>query len=172
MTIDGQALWATLAMILVFIGLAGSVIPVLPGPFLIWLGAFIWAWADGFSRLGWGTLTVLGVLALVAWGSDLFLSTVMSRRAGASWKSIVGAIVGGLFGALALGWVPLLGSILGAILGAMAGMWLVEYRDKGNNAQAATAAVQAYISSMIVAAILEMTIALAMVGIFIYNAYL
>ncbi len=172
MTIDGQAVWATLAMILVFIGLAGSVIPVLPGPFLIWLGAFIWAWADGFTRLGWGTLTVLGVLALVAWGSDLFLSTVMSRRAGASWKSIVGAIVGGLLGALALGWVPLLGSILGAILGAIAGMWLIEYRDKGNDSQAATSAVQAYISSMVVAAILEMTIALAMVAIFIYNAYL
>lgn len=172
MTLDGQTAWATVATVLVFVGLAGSVIPVLPGPFLIWLGAFIWAWADGFLRLGWGTLTVLGVLAVVAWGSDLFLSTVMSRRAGASWKSIVGAIVGGIAGAIALSWVPLLGSILGAILGAIAGMWLVEYRDKGNDAQAATTAVQAYIASLVVAAILEMTIALAMVAIFAYRAYL
>ena len=65
MTLDGQTAWATVATVLVFVGLAGSVIPVLPGPFLIWLGAFIWAWADGFLRLGWGTLTVLGVLAVV-----------------------------------------------------------------------------------------------------------
>jgi hypothetical protein len=50
-------------------------------------------------------------------------------------------------------------------------MWLIEYRDKGNNSQAATAAVQAYISSMVVAAILEMTIALAMVGIFASRAF-
>lgn len=172
MVIDGQTAWATLATILVFIGLAGSVIPVLPGPFLIWLGAFIWAWADDFTRIGWGTLTLLGLLAVVAWGADVFLSTVMSRRAGASWKSILGAIVGGIVGAIALGWVPILGSILGAILGAIGGMWLVEYRDKGNNAQAATTAVQAYISSLVVAAILEMTIALTMVAIFAYNAYL
>ena len=59
-------------------------IPVLPGPVLIWLGAFVWAWADNFTRIGWGTLIVLGVLALIAWGSDLFLTTVMSRRAASS----------------------------------------------------------------------------------------
>lgn len=172
MTIDGPAVWSVVAIILVFVGLAGSVIPVLPGPFLIWLGAFIWAWADGFTRMGWGVLAVLGVLALIAWGADIFLSTVMSRRAGASWKAILGAIGGGLVGAIALSWVPLLGSILGAILGAIVGMWLIEYRDKGNDAQAATTAVQAYISSLIVAAIVEMTIALVMVGIFVSQAYL
>lgn len=172
MILDTQMAWATLATILVFIGLAGAVIPVLPGPFLIWLGAFIWAWADGFTNMGWGTLTVLGVLAVVAWGSDIFLSTVMSRRAGASWKAILGAIGGGIAGAVFLSWVPLLGSILGAILGAIGGMWLVEYLEKGSNAQAATTAVQAYISSLVVAAILEMTIALIMVAIFAYRAFL
>lgn len=172
MVIDGQTTWTILATILIFIGLVGSVIPVLPGPFLIWLGAFIWAWADGFTRMGWGVLTLLGLMAVAAWGADVFLSTVMSRRAGASWKSILGAIVGGIVGAIALGWVPILGSILGAILGAIGGMWMIEYRDKGNNAQAATTAVQAYISSLVVAAILEMTIALTMVAIFAYNAYL
>jgi uncharacterized protein YqgC (DUF456 family) len=169
--LSGQTIWSGLALALVAIGLAGAVIPVLPGPLLIWLGAFIWAWADGFTRIGWGTLTVLGVLAALAWGSDLFLSTVISRRAGASWKAIIGAIIGGIAGAMLLSWVPLLGTVLGAILGAMAGMWLIEYWDKGS-APAATTAVQAYVSSLVVAAILEMTIALAMVAIFAYQAFL
>jgi uncharacterized protein YqgC (DUF456 family) len=168
--IDTTSLWGALALILIVVGLAGAVIPVLPGPLLIWLGALIWAWADGFTRIGWGTLTVLGLLALVAWGSDLFLSTVMSRRAGASWRAILGAMAGGILGASFLSWVPLLGTILGAILGAMAGMWLVEYWLKGS-ARAATTAVQAYISSLIVAALLEMTIALIMVALFAYNAF-
>jgi uncharacterized protein len=167
---DPMPLWSVVAFILIAIGLAGSVIPVLPGPMLIWLGALVWAWADGFTRVGWGTLTLLAVLALVAWGSDLFLSTVMSRRAGASWKAILGAIVGGLVGAGLLSALPILGTVLGAILGAIAGMWLVEYWDKGNS-RAATTAVQAYIASMIFAAILEMVIALAMVAIFASQAF-
>lgn len=167
--LDTTPWWSALAYVLIAIGLAGSVIPVLPGPMLIWLGAFLWAWADGFTRIGWGTLIVLGVLALVAWGSDIFLTTVISRRAGASWKAILGAIVGGLLGATVLSALPLLGTVLGAILGAIGGMWLVEYWDKGN-ARAATVAVQAYIASMIFAAILEMVIALIMVGIFALHA--
>ncbi|HXF62762.1 MAG TPA: DUF456 domain-containing protein [Caldilineaceae bacterium] len=169
--ITGQTVWSVAALALILIGLAGSVIPVLPGPFLIWLGALVWAWADGFTRIGWGALTVLGLLAVIAWGSDLFLSTVMSRRAGASWKAIVAAIVGGLAGASLLSFVPVLGTVLGAILGAIAGMWLIEYWDKGS-APAATSAVQAYISSLIVAALLEMTIAVVMVAIFAWQAFL
>ncbi len=170
MSVDAPSLLGLLAIILIFVGLAGSVIPVLPGPFLIWLGALIWAWADGFTRIGWGTLIVLGVLAVAAWGSDIFLSTVMSRRAGASWKAIIGAIVGGILGAVALSWVPILGSILGAILGAVGGMWLVEYQEKGST-QAATTSVQAYVSSLVVAAIVEMTLAIVMVAIFIWQAF-
>jgi uncharacterized protein YqgC (DUF456 family) len=168
---DAAQGWSVVAYILIVIGLAGAVIPVLPGPMLIWLGAFGWAWAEGFTRIGWGTLIVLGLLAIVSWGSDIFLSTVMSRRAGASWKAIIGAIVGGLVGAGLLSALPVLGTVLGAILGAMAGMWLVEYWDKGN-ARAATLAVQAYVASMIFAAILEMVIALVMVGIFAAQAFL
>lgn len=171
MEFDATSWWSALAYILIVIGLAGSVIPVLPGPMLIWLGAFVWAWADGFQRVGWLSLTILGLLALLAWGSDIFLSTVISRRAGASWKSIIGAIVGGLVGAALLSALPVLGTILGAILGAMAGMWLVEYWAKGNMT-AATTAVQAYVASMIFAAILEMVIALVMVSIFSLQAFL
>lgn len=169
--IDASSWWSVIAYLLIVIGLAGAVIPILPGPVLIWLGAFVWAWADDFTRVGWGTLIVLGVLALVAWGSDIFLSTVMSRRAGASWKAILGGIVGGLLGAMVLSALPILGTVLGAILGAIAGMWIVEYWDKGNT-QAATTAVQAYVASVIFAAILELTIALLMVGIFAYQAFL
>lgn len=162
--------WSVLAYILIAFGVAGAVIPVLPGPVLIWVGALIWAWGDGFTRIGWGTLTVLAVLGIVAWGSDLFLTTVISRRAGASWKAIFGAIVGGIVGATVLSALPLLGTVLGAILGAIGGMWLVEYWDK-RDTRAATTAVQAYIASMIFAAIVEMVIALIMVAIFASQAF-
>ncbi len=59
-------------LLLLLVGLAGSVIPVLPGPLFIWLGALLWAWGDGFERVGWPTLVVLGLLALLSWATDLF----------------------------------------------------------------------------------------------------
>ena len=157
---------------LLLLGLAGSVIPVLPGPFLIWLGALLWAWGDKFERVGWPTLAILLLLAVLAWASDLFLNLVIGRRAGASWKSILGAIVGGILGGLLLsGLFPFLGTILGALAGAVAGAYLVELRDKRDPA-AARAAVRAYLASMALSALLEITIALTMAGIFAWQAFL
>lgn len=159
-------------LVLLAVGLGGAVIPVLPGPFLIWLGALLWAWADGFERVGWPTLIVLAVLAAVAWGSDLFLNLVIGRKAGASWKAILGAIVGGILGGLLLsGLFPFLGTILGALVGAVAGAYVVELREK-RDAAAARAAVRAYLASMAVSAVVEMGIAVGMVGLFVWQAFL
>lgn len=163
--------WFVLAYVLIVAGVAGAVVPVLPGPMLIWLGVLVWAWADGFVNIGWGVLAILAVLALIAWGSDLVLTTVISRRAGASWRAILGAVIGGLIGAGLLSAVPLLGTVLGALLGAIGGMWLVEYYLKGST-HAATAAVQAYLGSVLAATLLEMMIAILMVAIFAYQAFL
>jgi uncharacterized protein YqgC (DUF456 family) len=167
----GLTLLQLLAYVLIGLGLIGSVVPVLPGPFLIWFGAFIWAWDDNFNRVGWPTLIVLGLIALLAWASDLFLTTVISRRSGASWKAIGGAIVGGLIGGILLSGVVVLGTVLGALIGALGGMWLVEYWDK-RNSQAAAAAVKAYAAGVLLAALVEMTLALVMLGIFIWQAFL
>ncbi|MEZ4581028.1 MAG: DUF456 domain-containing protein [Caldilineaceae bacterium] len=106
---------------LVVLGFIGTVLPIVPGPIIIWLGAFVWAWGDGFQRIGWPTLAVLGLLAVLAWGMDFFLTAVVSRRAGASWQAIGGAIVGGLLGGMLLsGTPPILGSIIGALLETVA----------------------------------------------------
>ncbi len=159
-------------LLLLLLGLAGSVIPVLPGPLFIWLGALLWAWGDGFERVGWPTLVVLGLLALLSWASDLFLNLVIGRRAGASWKAILGSIVGGILGSLLLsGLFPFLGTILGALAGALAGAFLVELREKRDPAAARTA-MRAYLVSMALSALAGMTIAAAMVAIFVWQAFL
>jgi uncharacterized protein YqgC (DUF456 family) len=155
--------------LLLALGLVGSVVPVIPGPLIIWLGAFLWAMGDNFETLGWPMLILLGLMALTAWGADLLFSTVLSRRAGASWKSIGGAIVGGIIGGILLGGSPpILGSLMGAFLGAMVGMYLVEFYDKRNR-RAATVAIRAYLASMVLGAATEFAIALGMVGLFAWR---
>jgi uncharacterized protein len=158
--------------ILIFLGLVGTVVPILPGPLLIWLGALVWAWGDGFARVGWPTLLLLLILALAAWISDYALNMIFSRRAGASWKAIIGAMLGGIAGGILLsGLVPVLGTLIGAALGAMAGAFAVEYLNT-RNFSAAWRALKAYLGSMIASSILEVLVAFLMVGVFYWQAFL
>lgn len=163
---------AILGFVLIILGLIGSVVPILPGPFIIWLGALLWAWGDGFVRIGWPLLTVLFLLAIFAWASDVLINMMLSRKAGASWRAIGGSIVGGLIGGFVLSGVfPVVGSLVGALAGAPAGAFLVEYMSTRNSA-AAFVAVRAYIGSMLIASLLEVIIAVAMVSLFAWQAFL
>jgi uncharacterized protein len=148
----------------------GAVVPILPGPPFIWLGIFIWAWADGFTRIGWPVLALLGVLTLMAWGADLALTTISSRRSGVSWRAILLSILGGLAGAILLSFIPLIGTLIGAVAGSAATLWYLEYQDKGDRA-AATRAVRAYFVGYMLAMVIGLSISLTMVAIFIWQAF-
>lgn len=167
---DYTTIFSALGYLLIFLGLVGSVVPLLPGPAFIWLGVFIWAWNDNFVHIGWPTLLVLGLLMLAAWLSDLLLSVVSSRRAGAGWTSIGVSIVTGIAGAMLLSVIPVVGSIIGAIGGAIAGLWYMEYRAKGDR-DAATRSVRSYIGGVLLAMAIELSAALVMIAIFAWQAF-
>lgn len=167
---DYTPIFSGIGYILIFLGLVGAVVPLLPGPLFIWLGVFIWAWGDGFDRIGWPTLLILGALTLIAWTVDIGLSIVSSRKAGAGWKSIGVSILTGIGGGILLSFIPLVGSILGAIGGAIGGLWYMEYRAKGDRALA-TQAVRGYIGGVLVSMAVELGAALLMILIFAWQAF-
>src|SRR5512135_2772211 len=76
------ALW-TLAALLIAAGLAGLVLPAIPGIPLIFVGLVLLAWAENFAYVGWGTLTFLGALAVLSYGVDLLAVTYGAKRFGA-----------------------------------------------------------------------------------------
>jgi uncharacterized protein YqgC (DUF456 family) len=171
MTESASVALQALGYALVVLGLIGAVLPVLPGPILIWLGVLVWAWADGFVEVNWWTLGILGLLAALAWASDLFFTASLSRRAGVSWRAIAGALVCGLLGGIVLSGVPVLGTLFGALLGALAGMLVIERFIKGEWG-AAWHAVRTYALATAVSTGFELVIALLMVGIFLWQALL
>lgn len=171
MDVAGAQLAQWTGYLLMLLGLIGAVVPLLPGPFLIWLGAVVWAWGEGFDRIGWPTLLFLLFLAVLAWVSDFLLNAVFSRRAGASWKSIGAAILGGIVGGVLFsGMIPVLGTLVGALVGALAAMYALEYLDK-RDARAALRAMGAYAGSMAVAAAVEIVLAVAMIALFAWQAF-
>ena len=109
-----------LTLLIMALGLVGSVFPLLPGPPIIWLGALFYAWTTNFQQIGWITLVVLALLALAAATSDVWVGAAGQRRAGASLWSTLGSTVGGVIGLFTLA-IP--GMLIGSILGALIPDW-------------------------------------------------
>jgi len=161
-----------LAYALMLLGLIGAILPVLPGSLLIWVGVLVWAWADGFSRIGWPTLLALGGIVLLTWVNDRLLSALATRKAGASWKTIAAALVGGLIGGLVLtGVAPVVGTLAGAALGAFAGIVLAEMAQQRPLRQALHFGV-GYCLGALAAAFLNLILCLLMLAISIWQAFL
>ena len=86
--------------LLMVAGLAGSVLPFLPGPPLIFAGALVYALATNWMPIGIGRLTILGALAVLAYVLGHVASALGAKRFGGSWWAVVGALVGAVGGEL------------------------------------------------------------------------
>lgn len=107
------------AAVLVIGGLAGLVLPVLPGAPLLFLGILLAAWIEDFAYLGWGSLTAIGVLALLAIAADFVAGAFGARRYGASKQAVLGATLGTIIGLFFGPIGVLLGPFVGAVLGEL-----------------------------------------------------
>jgi uncharacterized protein YqgC (DUF456 family) len=152
-----QLFWYLLAGVLVVLGLAGTVLPVLPGALFVFGGLLLAAYADGFVHVGWGALAVAGVLGLLALGVDFVASAVGAKRVGASPLALAGATVGALVG-LFLG---LPGLLFGPFVGAMLGE-LIARRDLK---QAGKAGLGTWLG-LLLAAVAKLVLAFAMIAVF------
>ena len=112
-------LWI-LSVALIVAGIVGTVLPALPGTLFVLAGIVLGAWIDDFSRVGWGVLSVIGVLALLAWVLDYVAGLLGARKAGASRQAIIGAALGtvaGLFmGLVGVLFMPLVGAAIGEFI--------------------------------------------------------
>lgn len=153
---DASYLYA-LAAVLVLLGLAGTVLPLLPGVLLVFVGLVVGAWADGFTRVGaWG-IGLLAVLAVLAFVADLIGSLFGAKRAGASPLALAGATLGAIVG--------LLFGIPGLILGPFAGAVAGEYIARRRLGQASIVGLGTWLG-LLFAAVTKIVIAFLMIATF------
>jgi hypothetical protein len=114
-------LWAA-AAILIAGGLAGLVLPALPGAPLLLGGILLAAWAEDFAYIGTGTLIVVGVLAALAIAADFVAGAFGARRYGASSRAVLGATIGAVIGIF----FGLAGVLVGPFVGAVVGELTVQ----------------------------------------------
>lgn len=154
----GVLLWV-LGVILVLVGIAGTILPALPGAPLVGIGLVLAAWADRFEKVGWFPLVVIGVLAVLTLVVD-FLATMMgAKRVGASGLALFGAAVGTVAGLF----FGLPGVILGPFVGAVVG----EYLARRNHEQAVKVGVGTWIGLLLGTAG-KLALIFMMIGVFAF----
>ncbi len=148
-------LWA-LVVVLILIGLAGTILPAMPGAPMVFGGLFLAAYLGNFERIGWPTLTILAVLTVLAMLADFVATLLGAKHAGASKLALVGAAVGSIIGVFSGLWGLLIFPFIGAVAG--------ELMNRQQIGQASRVGLATWLG-MMVGALAKLAIALAMVGI-------
>src|SRR5688572_27490640 len=116
-----QILGLSLALLVMFVGLAGSILPGLPSTPLVLLGAIGHKLYFGPTGAAVWVLVVLGAMTVVSLVLDYLATVYGAKKLGATWLGATGAIVGGLVGLFFNLPGILLGPFVGAVLFEMAG---------------------------------------------------
>ncbi len=125
MAANEPILWITLLIMLV--GLLGSVLPGLPGVPLIFAAALVYAYVTDFEVVGALVLVLLGLFALLAFVADFLSTAYGARRFGASNWGTAGGAIGGLVGALGGTLFFGVGALFGLLAGTIVGVFVGEY---------------------------------------------
>lgn len=145
--------------IIMFVGLLGVVLPLFPGPPIIWLGALYYGYRTGWTEVGWPSLTLLLVLAVIGSTADLWVSSLSARRSGASGWATLASLVGGVAGLFTLG--P-----FGLIIGSLGGIVLAEYL-RHRNWQNVFQAARGYLVGWVLSLFVEGSVGVLMIVIFL-----
>lgn len=98
---DTAILWYFAAGLLIAVGLAGTILPALPGVPLVFAGMWLAAWVADYSEIGVWTVVLLGVLAGLAVLLDFVAGLLGARRVAAGkaalWGAAGGTVVGLFF---------------------------------------------------------------------------
>ncbi len=158
-SMDYSFIFYLVAALLVLTGIAGIILPALPGIPLVFAGLLVAAWADGFAHVGWVPLTLLGILTLLSFAVDILATVVGAQRVGASRKALWGTVLGSIAG---LFFMPI-GLLAGPLLGALAGEYW-HTRELGRSTKVGFATWL----GILLGVALKMALVVAMLGLFAF----
>lgn len=148
-----------LAGILILVGLAGTILPMLPGVPIVFAGMLLAAWVGHFEEISGWTVLFLGVLALLAMLLDFIAGLLGAKRVGASamalWGTVIGTIVGMFFG--------IAGLLLGPFIGAVAGELM-----SGNSITRSTHVGIASWIGLLFGTLAKLALSFTMLGVFVF----
>ena len=147
-------------LLLMVLGLAGSFLPVLPGPLTSWAGLFVLSYASGID-ISTTFLIITFIVALIIFILDYIIPAVGTKRFGGSKSGMIGTTLGLIIGLLSP--IPF-GVIIGPFVGALIGE-LMHKNDVNRATKAAFGSFLGFITSTF----LKFIVAVVYLGLFIVN---
>jgi uncharacterized protein YqgC (DUF456 family) len=153
----------TLGWILVIalfaVGMAGTVVPVLPGVVAIFAAFFVYGWCIGFEPFGFWFWALESSILLAVFVGDYLIGALGVKKFGGSRASIWGSTIGLIVGPFV---IPVAGLLAGPFIGAFVGE-LLSGSDIAKSARVGVGAVIGFFSSVAVKIVLQVI----MVAIFL-----
>lgn len=126
--------------LVIAIGIAGTVLPVLPGLWLIWGTCVVFGLIDGFGVAGWIAMTVITALA----AAGTLAGVVMPQRtATAGGLTLRDQLVAVAFAVVGFFVIPVVGAIAGFVAGVFV-VALVRTRDAAGAIRSTWASVKSF----------------------------
>ncbi|RRJ97151.1 DUF456 domain-containing protein [Opitutaceae bacterium TAV4] len=151
----------TLTGVCILIGLAGVVLPVLPGTTMILIGMAVHQWLLPEMGPGWGSIGVIAVVWLVSVVGEFLSALIGTRLFGGSNWGAAGATGGALVGVFFS--LPIM--LLGTVLGAMVAEHCVAKKDTRTTLLAGVGAATGFV----IATIIKGVCAAGMIAVFVFG---
>jgi uncharacterized protein YqgC (DUF456 family) len=145
------------ALVVMIVGLIGAFVPGIPGAPLILAAAIVHKIYFGPESVSYITLAVLVILTVLSMVLDFLGSLLGAKKLGATWKGMVGAILGAIIG--------IFFSIPGLILGPIIGAFLFELLSGREWRESAKAGAGAFLG-MLLGALGRLICCVLMIAVF------
>lgn len=164
------------AVLLIVAGIAGTILPMLPGVPLVFAGLLLAAWHGGFVQVSILTMVIIGAIAAMAWAVDFFASIITAKKVGASkyalWGAGIGAVLGIAGGIVGLIIGPAIGAVIGELISYQkankaAG---IETNMQSASVKATTVGIAAGLGFVLALAV-KIVLVLTMLAVFAYAYY-
>ena len=159
-----EIVYFVLALLVMFVGLLGVILPVIPGIPIIFAAAFLYGLLTGFETITGNILIVFGVATGLTLILD-YLATVLGvKKMGGSFAGATGAVIGMIVGFF----IPGVG-IFGFIIGAFVGAFLFELMVVNETRTALKAGLGSFLGFLL-GGFIKFVVGVIIIGMFIYYA--
>jgi uncharacterized protein YqgC (DUF456 family) len=155
-----QIIGLILALLVMGVGVAGSILPGVPSTPLVLIAAIGHKLYFGPTGAAWWVLVILAAFTALSLVMDYVATVYGAKKLGATWRGAVGAIVGGLIG--------LFFSLPGILLGPFIGAFLFEMAGGREWREASKAGVGATLG-LLAGALGKLACCVAMMALFTVN---
>ncbi len=162
--VNMDLLFVIIGFLLMLVGILGSILPVIPGTPISWLGLIILYLAPSLP-FDWPFIIITGIVAIAIYILDYIIPAVGTKRFGGSRAGAWGTMIGLIVGILAP--IPF-GILIGPFVGALIGE-IVFNETKGP--QAFTAAMGSFFG-FLASTFMKLFATFVFLLIFIYQVYL